>query len=78
MNSFRKKELQVIEELVRENGQLHTVVDAANQTLSKKVQEMGMNVAEVISESKRKSILEPDLLVTSTIITEKLLDQMEP
>ncbi|XP_012536448.1 uncharacterized protein LOC105836745 [Monomorium pharaonis] len=69
-----KKELQMIDELVKENGHLHTVVNTANQILSKKVQEMGMNVAEVISESERNDRLDANLLgpVTSTIVTEEL------
>lgn len=47
-----KKELERIDELTKENGQLRTVVNAANQTLARKVEEMGMNVAEVIAESE--------------------------
>jgi len=64
----------MIKELVEENGHLHTVVNTANQTLSKKVQEMGLNVAEIISESERNDRLESNLLdsITSAMITEKL------
>lgn len=64
----------MIDELVKENGHLHTVVNTANQSLSKKVQEMGMNVADIISESERNDRLEPNLLdsITSTIVTENL------
>ncbi|XP_011707552.1 PREDICTED: uncharacterized protein LOC105462560 [Wasmannia auropunctata] len=59
-----KKELERIDELTKENGQLRTVVNAANQTLARKVEEMGMNVAEVIAESepnKRNDRLELNL-----------------
>jgi len=64
----------MIKELVEENGHLHTVVNTANQTLSKKIQEMGLNVAEIISESEHNDRLESNLLgsITSTMITEKL------
>lgn len=63
---------------MKENGHLHTVINSANQTLSKKVHEMGMNVAEIINESERNDRLEPNLLgsITSAIVTEKLSDQM--
>lgn len=73
-----KQELEVIEGLVKENGHLHTVVGTANEILSKKVQEMGMNVADIMNESKRRSRLEANLLssVTSTIVTEQLNKQM--
>ncbi|EGI68947.1 PREDICTED: uncharacterized protein LOC105154990 [Acromyrmex echinatior] len=69
-----KKELEMIKELTKENGHLRTVVNAANQTLSKKVQKMGVNVAEIIHESERNNRLESDLLnsSTSTNVTEKL------
>jgi len=69
-----KKELEMIDELVKESGHLHTIVNIANQSLSKKVQEMGMNVAEIISESERNDRLESDLLdsITSTRVTENL------
>ncbi|KAL0118096.1 hypothetical protein PUN28_009043 [Cardiocondyla obscurior] len=69
-----KKELRMIEELVKENGHLHTVVDVANQKLSKKAQDMDMNVANIINESKRDDRLQLNLLddVTSTTTTEKL------
>lgn len=67
----------MIEELVKENGHLHTAINSANQVLSKKVQEMGMNVPEIINESDRNDRLEPNLLgSTSTIVAEKLSDQM--
>jgi len=64
----------MIKGLVEENGHLHTIVNTANQTLSKKVQEMGLNVAEIISESERNDRLESNLLgsITSAMITEKL------
>ncbi|KAL6259840.1 hypothetical protein P5V15_009750 [Pogonomyrmex californicus] len=48
-----KKELNMIDVLVKENGLLQTVVGTANETLSKKVHEMGMNVAEIIDEGRR-------------------------
>ncbi|KAL6438545.1 hypothetical protein ACFW04_004545 [Cataglyphis niger] len=69
-----KKELEIIEGLVKENGHLHTIVDTANHILSKKVQEMGMNVADIINESKHKNRLEANLLdpITSTIVAEQL------
>lgn len=62
---------------MRENGHLHAIVNTANQTLSKKVQEMGINMAEIIRESEHNR-LESNLLdpITSAIVTEKLLDQM--
>lgn len=68
----------MIDELVKENGHLRAVVDTANQTLSKKVQDIGMNVAEIINESKRDDGSEPNLQITSEIVnrTEKLLDQI--
>lgn len=71
-----KKELDMINELVKESGQLHIAVEAANQTLSKKVQEMGMNVGQIISESKEKNGLESNLLDSVTAV-ETLLDQMK-
>lgn len=76
LNSFRKKELEIIEGLVKESGHLHTVVGTANEILSKKAQEMGLNVADIINESeyKNRSEFESNLLdpMTSTIVTEKL------
>lgn len=68
----------MIDELVKENGHLHTVVNTANQILSEKVQEMGMNVAEIINESERNDRLDSNLLgpITSTIVTEEL-DQID-
>jgi len=75
--TFRKKELELIEELVKENGQLRTTIDTANETLSGKVSEMGLDVAKIVSESRGK--LESDLLdsVTAAAITEKLLSHMD-
>ncbi|KMQ93997.1 hybrid sensor and regulator protein [Lasius niger] len=71
-----KKELEIIEGFVKENGHLHTVVGTANEILSKKAQEMGLNVADIINESEHKSRseFEANLLdpMTSTIVTEKL------
>ncbi|KYN00157.1 PREDICTED: uncharacterized protein LOC108776142 [Cyphomyrmex costatus] len=70
-----KKELNIIKELVKENGHLCTVVSTTNETLSMQVQNMGMNVTEIINESKRnrlESIL-PD--ITSTNVAE-YLDQI--
>jgi len=72
VNSSRKKELEIIEELVKENGHLHTVVGTANQILSKKIQEMGMNVADIINKSKHKNRSESNLPITSSVITEQL------
>ncbi|XP_014486211.1 PREDICTED: uncharacterized protein LOC106750389 [Dinoponera quadriceps] len=71
-----KKELELIEELVSKNGHLLTAVKTANLTLSKKAQEMGVNVEDVnIMESAGK--LQQDLLdVTSLDITERL-NQMD-
>lgn len=61
---------------MKENGHLHTVVGTANEILSKKAQEMGLNVADIINESEHKSRseFEANLLdpITSTIVTEKL------
>lgn len=73
-----KKELEMINKLVRENGHLHTVVNTANQTLSEKVQEIGMNVAEIISKIERNDRLDLNLLgpITSSTVTEKL-DQID-
>ncbi|KYQ59673.1 hypothetical protein ALC60_01339 [Trachymyrmex zeteki] len=73
-----KKELEVIKELTEENGHLRTVINATNQTLSKKVQKIGVNVVEIIRENKRNlNNLESNLLdsITSTNVTEKL-DQL--
>ncbi|XP_018371486.1 PREDICTED: uncharacterized protein LOC108766594 [Trachymyrmex cornetzi] len=50
-----KKELEVIKELTKENGHLRTIVNAANQTLSEKVQKMGVNVVNIIHESKHNN-----------------------
>ncbi|XP_018050130.1 PREDICTED: uncharacterized protein LOC108688395 isoform X1 [Atta colombica] len=61
-----KKELEMIKELTKENGHLGTVINTANQTLSKKVKKMGMNVTEIIHESERNNRLESDLLNSST------------
>lgn len=72
MNSSRKRELEIIEELVKENGHLHTVVGTANQVLSKKIQDMGMNVADIINKSKHKNRLETNSQITSTVIEEQL------
>jgi len=75
--TFRKKELEMIKELTKENGHLGTVVNAANQTLSKKVKKMGMNVTEIIHESERNNRLESDLLNSSTSMNVmKELDQI--
>lgn len=57
---------------MKENGHLHTVVGTANQILSKKIQEMGMNVTDIINKSKHKNRSELNLPITSTIITEQL------
>ena len=62
----------MIKELTKENGHLCTVVNAANQTLSKKVQKIGVNVAEIIHESKHDNRLESDLLDSITNVREKL------
>ncbi|KAH0953067.1 hypothetical protein HN011_002299 [Eciton burchellii] len=72
-----RKELELIEELVKENGQLRTTIDTANETLSGKVSEMGLDVAKIVSESRGK--LESDLLssITAAAITEKLLSHMD-
>lgn len=71
-----EKELECIEEFVKENGHLHTVVGTANEILSKKAQDMGLNVADIINQSKRQNRSETNLLnsqlVTSTIVTKKL------
>jgi len=75
--TFRKKELEMIKEFTKENGHLGTVVNAANQTLSKKVKKMGMNVTEIIHESERNNRLESDLLNSSTSMNVmKELDQI--
>ncbi|XP_077259975.1 uncharacterized protein LOC143896200 [Temnothorax americanus] len=68
-----KKELELIKEFVKENGHLHAVVNAANQALAMQVQEMGMNIEKIISDSERNDRLEPNLLgsITSTTVTEK-------
>jgi hypothetical protein len=62
---------------VKENGQLRTTIDTANETLSGKVSEMGLDVAKIVSESREK--LESDLLssITAAAITEKLLSHMD-
>lgn len=61
---------------MKENGHLHTVVDTANEILSKKAQDMGLNVANIINENKHQNRSETNLLnsqlITSTIVTEKL------
>lgn len=62
---------------MRKDGHLHTVVNSANDALIKKVQEMGINALDIIKESEHNDRLEQSLgLITSTIVTEKLLDQM--
>jgi len=62
---------------VKDNGQLRTAIDAANETLSDKVSEMGLDAEKIISKSKGK--LESDLLgsITADAITEKLLHHMD-
>ncbi|EZA61739.1 hypothetical protein DMN91_003943 [Ooceraea biroi] len=74
-----EKELDSIDELVKENGQLHTAVDTANKTLAGKARKMGLNVAEIISEGRSADRLELDLVssITSAAITEKLLHHMD-
>lgn len=68
----------MIDDLVKENGHLHTAVSLANLTLSKKVNEMGMNMEEIINRNKQKDRLQLDLgSITSIITTEKLLDHMD-
>lgn len=64
---------------MRENGHLHTAVYTANETLSRKVQEMGMDVEQIINKMTDKSKLESDFLgtITSSEITERLLEQMD-
>lgn len=72
----------MIDELVKENGLLQTVVGTANETLSKKVHEMGMNVAEIINEGRRNDRLESNFLDSvmsnNIVLTEKLLEYMNP
>lgn len=64
---------------MRENGQLHMAVNTANETLSRKVYEIGLNVGEIMDEIKGMNRLEPDLLnaITSSDITERLSNQMD-
>ncbi|XP_025162423.1 uncharacterized protein LOC105189079 isoform X2 [Harpegnathos saltator] len=57
-----KKELELIEELVKENGHLYTAITTANETLSWKVQKMGLNVEHIMNEVKSKDRLEPNIL----------------
>lgn len=71
-----KKELELIGELLKENGHLFKEVDTANQILSKKVQEMGMNVPDIIKESKHKNRLETNLLDTITTIVAEQSEQI--
>lgn len=63
---------------MKENGHLHMTVNAANETLSKKVQEMGMNVEHIMNKSKGRSRSEPDLLNTiiPSDVTERLSNEM--
>lgn len=73
-----KRELGIIKTLVEENGQLHTAVNMANETLSEMVQKMGINMEEIISESERNARLESNLdSITSAMVTEKLLEHMD-
>lgn len=70
----RKKELEMINEFVKKDGHLHTVAKAANEVLSKKAQEMGLNVAEITDQSKQKGRSD-STLITASIVTEKM-DQL--
>ncbi|XP_032663107.1 uncharacterized protein LOC116840455 [Odontomachus brunneus] len=74
-----KKELELIEELVKENGHLHTAVNTANETLSRKVEKMGINLEQIMNKIKDGERLELDLLgtITSSQITESLLGQID-
>lgn len=38
---------------MKEDGQLHIAVNAANLILSKKVQEMGLDIVSIINEEKK-------------------------
>ncbi|XP_020290215.1 uncharacterized protein LOC109857869 [Pseudomyrmex gracilis] len=69
-----KKELEMINEFVKKDGHLHTVAKAANEVLSKKAQEMGLNVAEITDQSKQKGRSD-STLITASIVTEKM-DQL--
>lgn len=64
---------------MKENGHLHTAVNTANETLSRKIQKMGINVEQIMNEMKDRERLELDLLgtITSSEITERLLSQMD-
>lgn len=69
----------MIKELVKEDGQLCRVLKTANERLSDKVDEMGLNVMQIVSKARRKDKSDQDLLgpVTSTAIMEELLSQMD-
>lgn len=54
---------------MKKDGYLHMVVKAANETLSKKIQEMGLNVVEITDESKQKGRSD-SALITSPIVTD--------
>lgn len=58
---FRKNELGVINELIKENGQLHTAVINANKTLTAVAQTMDVDVENVLSNNEEEDNLQTNL-----------------
>ncbi|XP_011876556.1 PREDICTED: uncharacterized protein LOC105566828 [Vollenhovia emeryi] len=70
------KELDMIGEIVKDNGDLQVVVAAANRALAEKTKELHLNMLEIINESEREDRVAPDLLNSTTfaLVMEKLME----
>lgn len=81
VTSDMKRHVEDLEEFVKENGDLFKTINTANETLSKKVEKMGMTVQQIIdaseiiiNEEPRRSNVE--LIASLSTVTEQLADQI--
>lgn len=72
---FRKNELNIINDLLKKNGQLHTAVIDANKTLTVVAQDMGINVENILSNEKSENESQFNLrdIISSAAFQEKIL-----
>ncbi|KAG7198714.1 hypothetical protein KM043_001705 [Ampulex compressa] len=67
-----RRELSIINELVKENGQLFMAVEGANQSLSTVATGMGINLSTLTESEKGLQLNLPEPL-TSMSVTEQIL-----
>ncbi|XP_033357240.1 uncharacterized protein LOC117237415 [Bombus vosnesenskii] len=70
-----KNELNIINDLVKKDGQLHTAVVDANKTLTVVAQDMGINVKNILSNEKSENESQFNLrdIISSAAFQEKIL-----